>query len=43
MVVMSFLVSWFNVGYKNIYMTGYCHGYFMYLLVTERIMDVRSN
>jgi len=43
MVVVSFLFSFFNIDYKHGYMTGYCHGYFMYLIATERIMDARPN
>lgn len=43
MVDVSLLFSWFNVGYKHGYMTIYCHGYFTYLLVNERIMDERPN
>ena len=43
MHVISFLFMWFNVGYKNGYMTGCSHGYFMYLLITEIIMDARPN
>ena len=43
MVFITFLFTWFNVIYKNSYMIGHNHGYFMCLLVTERIMDARSN
>ena len=43
MVVISLLFSWFNVGYKHGYMTSYCHGYFMYLLVTEKKIGARPN
>jgi len=39
----SFLYKWSNVGYKNGYVTGYSHGYFVYLLVIGRIMDARPN
>ena len=42
-VFISLLFKWFNVGYKHVYMTSYSHGYFMYLLVTKRIMDARPN
>jgi len=42
-VVISLLFSWFDVGYKHGYLTSYCHGYFMYLIVTERIMDAIPN
>lgn len=42
-VVISLLFTWFNVGYKHGYVIGYGHGYFMYLLVTKRIMDARPN
>jgi len=43
MVVISFLFTWFNVGYKLGYMTSYSRGYFIYLLVTKRIMDAIPN
>jgi len=43
MVVISYLFSCFNVVYKHSYMTYYCHGYSMYLLVTKRIKDARPN
>ena len=43
MDVISLLFTWFNVGYKHGYMLGYCNGYFMHLLVTERIMDAIPN
>ncbi len=43
MVVISLLFTWFNVCYKLGYITSYSHGYFMYLLVIEMIMDERPN
>ena len=39
-VIAIFMV---NVGSKHGYMTSYFHSYFMYLLVMERIMDMRPN
>ena len=39
MVVILLLFTGFNLGY----MTDYCYGYFMYLLVTEKIMDEIPN
>ena len=43
MVLISFSFSWFNVGYKHGHMTGYYHGYFMYLCVIFKMMDARPN
>lgn len=43
MVVISLLFTWFNADYKHGYMTGYSHGYIMYLVVIERIIDAKSN
>jgi len=42
-VVISLLFTWFNAAYKHGYVTSYSHVYFMYLLVTERIMGARPN
>ena len=43
MVVISLIVIWFYVGYKHGYMTGSCHGYFMYLIVIVKMMDAIPN
>ena len=43
MVFLSLLFTWFNVGYKHGYVIGFCHAYFMYLLVTIKWMDSRPN
>jgi len=43
MVVISSLLAWFNASYKHGYVIGSSHGYFLYLLVNERIMDARPN
>ena len=43
MHVISLIFSWLNAGYKHGYMTGSCHGYFMYLLVIVKLMDARPN
>jgi len=42
-IVISILFTWFNAGYNLGYVTSYSHGYFMYLLVTEWIMDAKPN
>ena len=41
--VISLIFILFNVGYKNGYVTGSCHGYFMYLLVIVKMMDAIPN
>jgi len=41
--VISLLFTWFNASYKHGYMTGYFHGCFMHLLVTERVMNARPS
>lgn len=43
MVVISLIFIWFNDAYKHGYMTGSCHGYFMYLLVILKWIDARPN
>ena len=43
MVVISLIITWFYVGYKNGYTTCSCHGYFVYLLVIVKWMDARPN
>jgi len=43
MVVLSLIFIWFYDGYTHGYMTGSCHGYFMYLLVIFKWMDARPN
>ena len=43
MVVISLIFIWFYVGYKHVYISSSCLGYFMYLLVIIKWMDARSN
>jgi len=43
MAVISMIFMWFYASYKHGYMTGSCHGYFMYLLVIVKWMDAGPN
>ena len=38
-----FDIIWFNVGCKHGYVSGSCHGYFMYLLLIIKWVDERPN